>query len=259
MTTKVTAAEVAALDPYKFMATLGKRVIHPGGRASTDTLLARAGITESSRVLDVGCGVATTPIRIARDYGAQVTAVDIASLMVERAEENVRAAGLADHVTVAHGDILDLPFGDEEFDVVIAEAVTMFVDRRKAAGELTRVCRAGGTVLATEFLWRRPPSAQAREIFMGQVCPGMQFDTLEDWVSIYAATGLTDVATETGPFEMMTARGFLADEGVAGTVAIMGRAVSRLANIRKVGWLMPRMTKAVPYLGYVVVVGGKAH
>lgn len=255
--TKLAAAEVAALDPYKFMATLGKRVIHPGGRASTEALLARAGITESSRVLDVGCGVATTPIRIARDYGAQVTAVDIAPLMLERAEANVRAAGLTGLVTVGHGDILALPFGDDTFDVVIAEAVTMFVDRNRAAAELARVCRPGGRVLATEFLWRRPPSAQAREVFLGQVCPGMQFDTLDDWVSIYAAAGLTDLVTETGPFEMMTARGFLADEGVAGSLAIMGRVSSRLANVRKMRWLMPRMARAVPYLGYVVVAGGK--
>lgn len=254
---KLAAAEVAALDPYKFMATLGKRVIHPGGRASTAALLASAGISESSRVLDVGCGVAATPIRIAREHGAKVTAVDIAPLMLERAEANVRAAGLTGLVTVGHGDILALPFGDDAFDVVIAEAVTMFVDRNTAAAELARVCRPGGKVLATEFLWRRPPSAQAREVFLGQVCPGMQFDTLDDWVSVYAATGLTDLVTETGPFEMMTARGFLADEGLAGSLAILGRVGSRLANIRKMRWLMPRMAKAVPYLGYVVVAGTK--
>lgn len=255
--TKLEAAEVAALDPYTFMATLGKRVIHPGGRASTDALLARAGITPASRVLDVGCGVASTPIRIARDSGAHVTAVDIEPLMLERAQANVRAAGLTDRVTVRHGDITALPFADDTFDVVIAEAVTMFVHRGAAAAELARVCGPGGTVLATEFLWRRPPSSQAREVFLGQLCPGMQFDTLDDWVGIYAASGLTDLVTETGPFEMMTARGFLADEGLGGSLAIMGRVGSRLANIRKMGWLMPRMAKAVPYLGYVVVAGAK--
>jgi len=255
--TKLAAADVAALDPYQFLATLGKRVIHPGGRASTAALLTRAGITASSRVLDVGCGVGTTAIRIARDHGAQVTAVDIAPLMLERAEANVRAAGVTGLVTVSHGDILDLPFADDTFDVVIGEAVTMFVDRGRAGAELTRVCRPGGMVLATEFLWRRVPSAQAREVFLGQVCPGMQFDTLDDWVRIYRASGLTDLVTETGPFEMMTARGFLADEGLAGSLAIIGRLGSRLADLRKMTWLMPRMAKAVPYLGYLVVAGGK--
>jgi hypothetical protein len=36
MMVKLAAAEVSALDPYTFMATIGKRVIHPGGRTSTD-------------------------------------------------------------------------------------------------------------------------------------------------------------------------------------------------------------------------------
>ena len=52
---KLAAREVAALDPYKFMASIGKRVIHPGGRDSTAALLGRAGITPTSRVLDLGC------------------------------------------------------------------------------------------------------------------------------------------------------------------------------------------------------------
>ena len=34
--------EVAQLDPYAFFALLGKRVIHPGGRAATQRLIARA-------------------------------------------------------------------------------------------------------------------------------------------------------------------------------------------------------------------------
>jgi hypothetical protein len=37
------------MDPYKFMAVIGKLVIHPGGRASSDFLLRRAEITASSR------------------------------------------------------------------------------------------------------------------------------------------------------------------------------------------------------------------
>lgn len=203
---RLTRREVAGLDPYKFMALIGKRVIHPGGRASTEMLMAASGITASTRVLDVGCGVGTTAIEIAERFGATVTAVDIAPMMLERARANVIAAGVTDRVTVTAGDILNLGNPDGAFDVVIAEAVTMFVDRQQAAAELARVCRPGGRVLATEFLWRRPPSERAREVFLGQVCPGLQFDTLEDWARIYTGAGLTGLETVTGPFEMMSAK-----------------------------------------------------
>jgi SAM-dependent methyltransferase len=241
------------LDPYKFMAVIGKRVIHPGGRASSEFLLRRAAITASSRVLDVGCGVATTALEVARRHGAEVTAVDLSPVMLERARVNTADAGLNRLVSVREGDILDLAFPEASFDVVIAEAVTMFVDRRRAAAELARVTTPGGRVVATEFFWCKPPTEGAREIFLGQVCPGLEFDTLEDWVDIYASAGLADLETETGPFEMMTGRGFLADEGLARCLAIMGTVASRPAYLRKVAWLMSRMARAVPYLGYIVV------
>jgi SAM-dependent methyltransferase len=257
MATRLASAEVSGLDPYKFMAVIGKRVIHPGGRASTEALLAQAQINGLARVLDVGCGVATTAIEIARRHGARVTAADISPLMLERAKANAQAAGVADLVTVTSADILALPFDEAAFDVVIAEAVTMFTDRPKAAAELARVTRPGGQVLATEFYWRKPPTPEAREVFLGQVCPGMQFDTLEDWMRIYASAGLTGLETQTGPFEMMTARGFLADEGLARCLAIMSRVAGRPAYSRKMAWLMPRMAKAVPYLGYIVIAGTK--
>ena len=208
-------------------------------------------------MLDVGCGVATTAIEIARRCGATVTAVDISPIMLERASANVHAAGVADRVTVEEGDILALGYPDASFDVVIAEAVTMFVDREQAAAELARVTKPGGRVLATEFFWREPPTDEAREIFLGQVCPGLQFDTEADWVRIYENGGLTGLVTETGPFDMMTARGFLSDEGLGRSVAIMGRVARRPANVKKMAWLMPRMTKAVPYLGFILVAGTK--
>lgn len=35
----LSAQQVHALDPYAFLAVLGKRVIHPGGRESSERLL----------------------------------------------------------------------------------------------------------------------------------------------------------------------------------------------------------------------------
>jgi hypothetical protein len=60
-----------------------------------------------------------------------------------------------------------------------------------------------------------------------------------------------------GPFEMMTPRGFLAGEGAARSLAIMTRVATWPAKVRKMAWLMPRMAKAVPYLGYILVTGRK--
>jgi ubiquinone/menaquinone biosynthesis C-methylase UbiE len=253
--TSLTTSEIAGLDPYALMAVLGKRVIHPGGRRSTEELLRLGGLRPEHRVLDVGCGVATTAVEIARRFGANVTAVDIAPLMLDRARLYVREAMIQEKVAVEEGDILSLRFPDGSFDRVIAEAVTMFVDRPKAARELVRVCRPGGMVLATEFFWRAPPTPEAREIFLGQVCTGMEIDVLDDWVRLYREAGVERIQVASGPFEMMTPRGFLSDEGLGNSLAFIGRTMTRLAYVRKMMWLMPRMQRAVPFLGFLVVAG----
>jgi cyclopropane fatty-acyl-phospholipid synthase-like methyltransferase len=239
------------------LAVLGKRVIHPGGRRSTEELFDLAHLQAGQKALDVGCGVATTAIQMARRFGVAVTAVDISPIMLERARSNVRRTGLERDIEVEQGDILALRFPDGTFDRVIAEAVTMFVDRHCAARELVRVCRPGGMVLATEFFWRQPPTEGAREVFLGQVCPGMQLDQLDGWVRIYQGAGLSAIEVRSGPFEMMTPRGFLQDEGFVNAFACTVRGLSRAAYLRKMAWLMPRISRAVPYLGYILVRGLK--
>jgi hypothetical protein len=83
----------------------------------------------------------------------------------------------------------------------------------------------------------------------------MLFDTADDWLARYGAAGLVDLQMKTGPFEMMTARGFISDEGVANAVRVMARAMTSATARSRMFWIMPRISRAVPYLGYVLICG----
>jgi len=85
----------------------------------------------------------------------------------------------------------------------------------------------------------------------------MLFDTVDDWLARYSSAGLTDLRVTTGPFEMMTPAGFLADEGLANSLRVMSRAMTDRVARRRMLWLMPRMRRAVPFLGYVLIRGRK--
>ncbi|MBO0705676.1 MAG: class I SAM-dependent methyltransferase [Candidatus Dormibacteraeota bacterium] len=91
-----------------------------GDQASTltDLLHADTSYPAASRVLEAGCGVgAQTVILAVRSPAAAYTSIDVSAESLAQAELRVGEAGLA-NVTLQRADILDLPFGPEQFDHV---------------------------------------------------------------------------------------------------------------------------------------------
>ena len=110
----------------------------PDGR---DVAFAAIAEVAPRRVLEVGCGPGEASERIQRELRAQVVAADQSARMVELA----RTRGLDARVA----DVQDLPFGDGEFDCVLAAWMLYHVpDVDRALGEIARVLRPGGRLVA---------------------------------------------------------------------------------------------------------------
>jgi SAM-dependent methyltransferase len=104
----------------------------------------RLHIAPGSRVLDVGCGSGQLTLIAAKD-GLEITGVDIASNLIERARARAQGEGL--RVRFEEGDAEALPFEDASFDVVVSLIGAMFAPRPNlVAKELLRVCKPGGTI-----------------------------------------------------------------------------------------------------------------
>jgi SAM-dependent methyltransferase len=96
------------------------------------------------KLLDVGCGSGQVALWAARD-GVDVTGVDIAANLIERANKRAQAEGLK--AKFFEGDAEALPFDDASFDVVVSLIGAMFAPRPElVASELLRVCSPGGTI-----------------------------------------------------------------------------------------------------------------
>lgn len=112
--------------------------------AGTRDFYERLEVASGCRLLDVGCGAGQLALIAARD-GVDVTGVDIAPNLVERAAARARAEGLK--ARFLEGDAEDLPFEDHAFDVVVSMVGAMFAPQPdRVAGELLRVCSPGGTI-----------------------------------------------------------------------------------------------------------------
>ncbi len=104
----------------------------------------RLDIAPGSQVLDVACGSGQLALMAAKD-GMEVTGVDIAGNLVERARARAKAEGLKARFEEADAEAL--PFEDASFDVVVSLIGAMFAPRPElVAKEMLRVCVPGGTI-----------------------------------------------------------------------------------------------------------------
>src|SRR5262249_42081950 len=97
-----------------------------------------------ARVLEIGVGTGLS--LDAYPPHCQVTGVDLAPEMLERAQDKINQNGWR-HVTLQQGDALDLKFADDSFDYVMAfHVISVVPDPRRMLAEAERVCRPGGLI-----------------------------------------------------------------------------------------------------------------
>ncbi|HEY7547544.1 MAG TPA: class I SAM-dependent methyltransferase, partial [Blastocatellia bacterium] len=105
------------------------------------------GTVERQRALDLGCGSGVYSLRFA-EGGAEVTGLDLSSVMVRLASEKARDRGLKIDFQVA--DISKpLPF-DDEFDLVFTATALHYVENLDSFfSEAARVLKPGGRIVAS--------------------------------------------------------------------------------------------------------------
>lgn len=119
------------------------------------------------RVLDAATGTGNTALAAAR-AGADVDAFDLTEPLLEQARARATAEDLAIRFTT--GDLLDVPYPDATFDLVLSTFGAFTADDpSRAAEELVRVCRPGGTVVTTA--WGREGVFATPRLVIRERCP----------------------------------------------------------------------------------------
>jgi SAM-dependent methyltransferase len=100
-------------------------------------------------VLNAGAGAGSLTLRMA-DAGLRVTSVDESPAFVERLERRLAECHPGRDLPVARGDLRALDLPDAAFDgAACGEVLEHVEDDRAALGELARVLRHGGVLVAT--------------------------------------------------------------------------------------------------------------
>jgi SAM-dependent methyltransferase len=109
-------------------------------------------INEGDDVLDVGCGAGVDTLFSAMMTGptGKVVGIDLTPAMLKRAKKNLSKTDLK-NVVFKEGSVENLPFADEDFDVVTSNgALNLVPDKARAFGEIYRVLKPDGRLMVAD-------------------------------------------------------------------------------------------------------------
>lgn len=215
---------VEKLAGHVFLARMGKKLLRPGGRRATEQLFDLAQLEPNQHLCEIATNRAVTAIELASRFGVRVAGVDASPDFLAVARENIANHKLEHRITLHVSEGHHLPFADNAFDTVTAEAViTMLPPKQKLATlrEAVRVLRPGGRLVIHELAWTEESSKAMRQELVKTIQHAAWPLTDQEWQDLAAQAGLKCDGSRTGRMSLLSPLGLLRDEGLFGIARII--------------------------------------
>ena len=145
------------MDALKLLIDLHKQGHRqgPGGDAETELALNLAMVDRSSplKVADIGCGTGASTLVLAKHLNARITAVDFLQDFLDVLKEKAESLEMADRISTLACSMDNLPFADEELDVIWSEGAIYNIGFEKGIANWRPYLKAGGLLVASEITW----------------------------------------------------------------------------------------------------------
>ncbi len=107
----------------------------------------------SGRILDAGCGFGTVAIELAAEFpNSEITGIDLGEPLLELAQTLAEQAGASKQITFLKGDVQEIEFQDDSFDVVISTFMVHIVEKPiRMLNEIERVAKPDGRVMVSDL------------------------------------------------------------------------------------------------------------
>lgn len=145
------------MDELELLIDLHKRANRqgPGGDAETEKAIDLAGLDRDAplTIVDIGCGTGASTLTLAHLLNAQITAVDFLQDFMDVLAIRAQSDGVEDKITPLCASMEQLPFEDEEFDVIWSEGAIYNIGFEKGIADWKRYLKPGGLLVASEITW----------------------------------------------------------------------------------------------------------
>ena len=167
-----------------------------GPGSSEETLKALnfiEGLTEKSKIADIGCGTGGQTMVLRESTQCEIIGIDTWPDFINQFNHNAQIKNLHCRVKGIVGDMKNLPFQDEELDLIWSEGAIYNIGFERGLKEWRRFLKPGGYIAVTENTWFTEERPAEIEDFWQKAYP--EIDTIPNKVAQMQKAGYLPVAT----------------------------------------------------------------
>ena len=149
-------------------------------------------LNEKIKILDVGCGTGGQTITLAKNTGAQITAVDMFPQFLEMLMKKSKVNNLTNRIVAKEMLMESLTFKESSFDVIWSEGAIYNIGFEKGLSLWRKYLKDNGYIAVSEISWLT--DTRPDEIVQYWVNAYPEIDTIENKLSVINKCGYTSVA-----------------------------------------------------------------
>jgi cyclopropane fatty-acyl-phospholipid synthase-like methyltransferase len=163
----------------------------PGSQDETIRALELTGIAKNKnlKIADIGCGTGSHTVTLAKNTNAQIIGIDLFPAFLEKLENRTRELGLQDRITTLTQSMDDLPFENNEFDIIWSEGAIYNIGFEAGVKNWKAYLKTGGYLCVSEITWITNSRPRELEEFWMQEYP--EVDRASNKIKILEENGFT--------------------------------------------------------------------
>nr|WP_319372357.1 class I SAM-dependent methyltransferase [uncultured Methanobacterium sp.] len=151
------------------------------------------GLTEKSKIADIGCGTGGQTMVLAQNTTSKITGVDLFADFIRQFNQNALNLNLQDRVKGIVGNMENLPFQEEELDLIWSEGAIYNIGFERGLREWRKFLKKGGYIAVTENTWFTQERPTEIQDFWQEAYP--EIDIISSKVAQMEKVGYLPIAT----------------------------------------------------------------
>jgi ubiquinone/menaquinone biosynthesis C-methylase UbiE len=150
-------------------------------------------LNNESSIIDIGCGTGGQTMVLAQNAPGNFKGLDMFPKFIDLFNANAKMNNLQERVKGIVGTMMELPYKDEEFDLIWSEGAIYNIGFEKGVNYWNRFLKKGGYIAITEACWFTETRPEEINSFWNDAYP--EIDTISNKMDQLQKAGYVPIAS----------------------------------------------------------------